>query len=270
MMARKRRIVLALALAVAGLAPGRSGAQPVEVDLDLVIAVDISASMDRSEFLLQRAGYVQAIGHADFIRAALSGDKRRIALTYVEWSGTDKQNVVVPWRLIDDAASARAFADQLNGEPFAVERGTSISAALAFSAALFPRSGFNPARRVIDISGDGPNNFGPPVTAARDAVVRQGIVINGLPILISPSPIFTAMDLYYSDCVIGGPGAFALPVTSVDEFALAIRRKLIQEVAARPAAPAIIPVAARVPVDCLVGEEARKLYADPYLPGLDN
>ncbi len=122
---------------------------------------------------------------------------------------------------------------------------------------------------MIDISGDGPNNYGPPVTEARDEVVRQGIVVNGLPILISPSPIFPAMDDYYADCVIGGAGAFVLPVVSVGEFAVAIRRKLLREVAARPPPAAVVPVSAAAPVDCQVGEEARRRYADPYLPGLD-
>ncbi len=204
-----------------------------------------------------------------FLRAVLSGDNRRIALTYVEWADTNRHKVIVPWRLIDSADSARAFAAELAGTPFVEEHGTSISAALTFSAGLFADSGFTGPRRVIDISGDGPNNYGPPVTAARDQVVSHGIVINGLPILISPSPIFPAMDRYYADCVIGGPGSFVLPIVSADEFALSIRLKLIQEIAAHPIAPHIVPVKARPPVDCMIGEEARQ-HVNQFLPGLDN
>ena len=267
---RAHPLPLALLLIAGGLVPAHGAtAGPVAVDLQLVIAVDVSASMERDEFLLQRNGYVAAIGHDDFIRAVLSGDNRRIALTYVEWADTNRQKVVVPWRLIDSAASARAFAAQLDAEPFVEERGTSISTALIFSAGLFANSGFTGPRRVIDISGDGPNNYGPPVTEARDQVVGQGIVINGLPILISPSPTFPAMDRYYADCVIGGPGSFMLPILSADEFALAIRLKLIQEIAGRSVAPHIIPAKAAPPIDCMIGEEARQRF-NPYLPGLDN
>ena len=267
---RPNRLLLALMLTAGGLLPARGAtARPVAVDLQLVIAVDVSASMDRDEYLLQRNGYVAAISHDDFIRAILSGDNRRIALTYVEWADTNRHKVVVPWRLIDSADSARAFAAELDAEPFVEERGTSISTALIFSAGLFADSGFTGPRRVIDISGDGPNNYGPPVTEARDRVVSQGIVINGLPILISPSPTFPAMDRYYADCVIGGPGSFMLPILRVDEFALAIRLKLIQEIAGRSLAPRVIPVKATPPVDCMIGEEARQRF-NPYLPGLDN
>ncbi len=263
-------LLLALMLTARGLAPAHgASAPPLAVDLQLVIAIDVSASMERDEFLLQRAGYVAAIGHDDFIRAVLSGDNRRIALTYVEWADTNRQKVVVPWRLIDSADSARAFAAELGDVPFVEERGTSISAALTFSAGLFAGSGFTSPRRVVDISGDGPNNYGPPVTEARDRVVSQGIVINGLPILISPSPIFPAMDRYYADCVIGGPGSFMLPILYADDFSLAIRRKLILEVADRPPAANVIPIAALPPVDCTVGEEARQ-HVNQFLPGLDN
>jgi hypothetical protein len=267
---RPHPLLLASMLIACGLAPAHgAGARPVAVDLQLVIAVDVSASMERDEYLLQRNGYVAAISHDDFIRAVLSGDNRRIALTYVEWADTNRQKAVVPWRLIDSAASARAFAAELDAEPFVEERGTSISAALTFSAGLFADSGFTGPRRVIDISGDGPNNYGPPVTEARDRVVSQGIVINGLPILISPSPTFPAMDRYYADCVIGGPGSFMLPIRAASEFALAIRLKLIQEIAARPATPRVVPVRSTPPVDCMIGEEARQ-HVNQFLPGLDN
>jgi Protein of unknown function (DUF1194) len=255
--------VLATAASPAFAGPGKD----LPVDLELVIAVDVSASMDKEEFALQREGYVDAVRHPDFVAAVLAGDNRRIALTYMEWSGAEQQTVVVPWRLIDSRETAEAFADELAGRPVNGDRGTSISGALAYGTALFDANAFDGARRVIDISGDGPNNFGPSVTAARDAAVASGVVINGLPILIRPSPIFPAMDRYYQDCVIGGPGAFVLPVRRAEEFALAIRRKLILEVAGIPSTH-FIRVAATAPVDCLIGDRIRKLRTDEYLPGL--
>ena len=263
------RLVLMLALGSA--LPSRAVEKPdvLPVDLELVIAVDVSASMDLEEFLLQRRGYIAAIAHPDFLAAISAGRHRRIALAYVEWSGEHAQRIVVPWRLIDSAGDAESFAADLDGTPLVLSRGTSISAALMFSAELFDRNGYDAPRRVIDISGDGPNNFGPPVVAARDAAIRAGVIVNGLPVMLRPSPVFPEMDRYYTDCVIGGAGAFVMPVKSVEEFAAAIRQKLILEVAGQPAL-SIIPAALKEPVDCLVGEAFRKRYSDPYLPGLDN
>ncbi len=261
---------LAAAAAVLMLSTGVAAAAPaVSVDLELVIAVDISPSMDAEEQAIQRAGYVEAIRHPDFIQAVTSGAYHRIAVTYVEWAGSGWQKTVIPWRLIDSAATARAFADQLSAEPISSFYGTSISAALTYGAALFANNGFDGGRRTIDISGDGPNNSGGPVVAARNAVIDSGIVINGLPVMIRPSPIFPAMDRYDSDCVIGGPGAFVLPVRNVEEFEKAIRRKLVLEVAARRLPALLIPIKARAPVDCLVGERMRHRFSDPYLPGLE-
>ncbi len=239
------------------------------VDLELVIAVDVSASMDRDEFVLQREGYREAIRHPDFVRAVLSGDYRRIAVTYVEWSGLNWQKVIVPWRLIDGAESAEAFSEALSQQPLVLARGTSISAAVTFSAALFEANAFAGRRQTIDISGDGPNNYGQPVTVARDEAVAEGIVINGLPILIAPSPIVPDVARYYAECVIGGPGAFMLPVTKAEEFSVAIRRKLVLEVAGRFPPASVVPIAAEEPVDCRAGEKLRERFADPYYPGLD-
>lgn len=257
---------------MACLAIGATGtpafAEQRPVDLELVIAVDVSGSMDREEFELQRQGYVEAIRHPEFISAVRSGAHRRIALTYVEWSGADRQTAIVPWQLIDGAEAANAFADALAAHPLVIDRGTSISAALVFATALFDLNDFDSERRVIDISGDGPNNYGPAVTVARDHAVAAGVVVNGLPVLIRPSPLFPAMDRYYADCVIGGPGAFVLPVRATEEFALAIRRKLVIEVAFRPAEGRVMKAAARQPADCMIGERLRSKYADPYLPGL--
>jgi len=258
----------ALALALSG-APAASAAEsPVPIDLALAIMVDVSASMDKDEFALQRFGYVAAFAHPDILRAILSGRYRRIAVTYVEWSTSRLQKVIVPWRLIDDAATAQSFSRELAEQPATGARSTSISAALAFGAGLIAENGFEPSRKAIDISGDGPNNSGPPVAPARDSVVAQGIVINGLPILIRPSPIFPEMDRFYEDCVIGGPGAFVLPVHDIEQLGESIRRKLIMEIAERPAGH-IVPAEGRVPVDCLIGEKTRDRFV-PYLPGLDD
>jgi len=261
---------IAPALALGMLWPGFAASAPVQVDLELIIAVDVSGSMDAGEFALQREGYVAAIRHPDFTAAILSGTHRQIALAYVEWSGSDRQSVTVAWRLIDGPTAADTFAGALASRPLVIDRGTSISAALLFATELFDTNDFEGDRRVIDISGDGPNNYGPTVTVARDLAVAEGVVINGLPILIRPSPLYPAMDRYYADCVAGGVGSFVLPITSEDEFAEAIRRKLVIEVAGRPsefdAAP--IRVAGYAPADCLVGERMRIRYADPHLPGL--
>ena len=260
--------LLAFAFLGSPAAHAQQGGSATAVDLELVIAVDVSRSMDQEEFLLQRRGYIEAIRHPDFVAAATAGRQGRIALTYFEWSGRLYQKIVVPWRLIDGTEAAEHFAAALEGRPPDIGRGTSLSAAIAFGGGLFEANGYDGARRVIDISGDGPNNYGPPVAEARDAAVAEGIVVNGLPVLIRPSPIVADIVRYYRDCVIGGPGSFVLPVRRLEEFAEAIRRKLILEVAALPEAT-IIPVAAVEPTDCLIGERARGFYTDQYYPGLD-
>jgi hypothetical protein len=265
----KRHLLVAVLTAGVASLLATPGFAADPVDLELVIAVDVSGSMDREEFLLQRNGYVEAIRHPEFVRAIAAGDYGRIAVTYVEWSGPSWQKTLVPWRVIDSAASAEAFAAALEAQKLDIGRGTSISNAIGFATALFDDSTHEARRQVIDVSGDGPNNYGPPVTGARDDAVEEGIVINGLPILIRPSPIAPDIVRYYFDCVVGGPGSFVLPVRRASEFSLAIRRKLILEVAALPAAR-IIQAVAEEPTDCLIGERMRELYADPYYPGLDN
>jgi len=243
-----------------------SRAEPV--DVELVLAVDASRSMDDDEFALQRAGYVEAIRDPAFLAAVRAGLHGRIAITYFEWAGTVRAESVVPWQIIEDGVGAEVFAAALARRPSGGFRGTSISAALDHGAALLATNVFDGMRRVIDISGDGPNNQGSPVTGARDAAVDAGVVVNGLPILIRPSPTFPELDRYYADCVIGGPGAFMLPVRTPAEFATAIRRKLILEVSGAPP-PAVVPVAAKDTADCLKGERDRRLFADPHFPELD-
>jgi len=237
---------------------GTATAAPLDVDLELVLAVDVSNSMDDAEHRLQRAGYVAAIGHADVWAAIETGGRQRVAMTYIEWAGPDKQATVVPWRLIDSAAAARSFAADLATPEIFFTRGTgtSISDALVHAAALLQENDFDGLRRVIDISGDGPNNRGAPVEPARDAVVAQGITINGLPLMVSPSRTFRDIDLYYRDCVIGGPGAFVLPVSAADQLAVAIRRKLVLEIAG--VAPRLVPVAGHARTDCRVGDPPQK------------
>ncbi len=247
---------------------GRAAAEPLPVDLELVLAVDVSWSMDYDEQALQRSGYVAALRDPLVIDAITGGGWGRIALTYVEWAGTSLQHTVVPWRLVDSETAAREFADSLEAAPIGRLRRTSISGALQHGAHLFDINAFGGLRRVIDISGDGANNQGPPVTVLRDRLVAEGIVINGLPVMIktsNPSGYFNVpdLDIYYEDCVIGGPGAFALTVTDPHRFATAIRQKLILEIAGPVPAPdtspaRIIPaqlVAGEPRIDCLIGEK---------------
>ncbi|RWN51109.1 MAG: DUF1194 domain-containing protein [Mesorhizobium sp.] len=269
-------VSLLACLARAQAAPLAAPADTIAVDVELVLAVDISHSMDEKEFALQRAGYVKALRHPDFINAVRSGVNGRIALAYFEWAGTVRDDAVIAWQVIDDAESAEVFAGKIEARPFRSFRGTSISSALAFGAKLLDGAAFDATRSVIDISGDGPNNIGMPVATTRDAAIAKGIVINGLPILISPSPSFSHLDQYYAECVTGGPGSFVLPVYAASEFVTAIRRKLVLEVSgvtdpnAGPGAdPGSVPVDAAAPVDCLQGERGRRFFSDPYFPELD-
>ncbi|RVC78966.1 DUF1194 domain-containing protein [Mesorhizobium sp. M2A.F.Ca.ET.046.02.1.1] len=259
-------LLACFACAEAASLPAPGGGTPV--DVELVLAVDISQSMDEEEFALQRAGYVEALRHRDFINAVRSGTNGRIALAYFEWAGVVRDDGVIAWQVIDGEGSANAFADKIASRPFRSFRGTSISGALGFGTGLLEKSAFSAPRRVIDISGDGPNNTGRPVAAIRDAAVAEGIVINGLPILIRPSPSVSRLDRYYADCVTGGDGSFVLPIYAASEFSTAIRRMLIQEVSGLADARSI-RVQDAAPVDCLLGERLRQRFSDPYFPELD-
>lgn len=246
-------------------------ADDTEVDLELVLAVDVSRSMDFEELRLQRRGYVDAFRHPEVLKAIQSGFTGRIAVTYFEWAGAEWQSQALPWQLIDGPESAEAFAARLEALEVARWSRTSISEALSYAARLFETSGYTSFRQTIDISGDGPNNDGRPVLEVRDAVLASGITINGLPIIIRPSGFgnswfdLNELDIYYEDCVIGGPGSFIVTVKDSDEFAAAIRRKLILEVAAAPE-PLLRHVAVQtaIPrVDCLVGEKMRQRNWQP-------
>jgi len=239
--------------------PANKAANSVEVDVELVMAVDISYSMDFDELKLQREGYAEAIASQEFLSALKQGMHGKVAVTLVEWAGVNDQRVVVPWRLIDGAAAAQAVSDEMARAPVRRAFRTSISGALIFAAALFENNGYRGLRRVIDVSGDGTNNQGPLVTQVRDDVVAKGIVINGLPIMLKepqPNSIdIKDLDVYYEDCVIGGPGAFVIPIRERDQFKDAIRTKLVLEIAGRTPERRVVPVAAAAPrISCTIGE----------------
>jgi hypothetical protein len=262
-----------LALAALVVPAGTPAAAQTAVDLELVIAVDVSLSMDVDEQRLQREGYVAAFRDADIHKAIVSGPHARIAVVYVEWAGPAFQSVVVQWTVLDGAQAARAFADRLAAVPITRARLTSISGALAYSRDMFASSGAKGIRRVIDVSGDGPNNAGLPVLSARASVLADGIVVNGLPIMlkVATSSAFDLPDLdrYYANCVIGGAGSFLVPVRALSEFKLAIRRKLLLEISAPLPSARVHPAQLdrpEEPYDCLVGEKRwhRYLNRDPF------
>jgi hypothetical protein len=198
------------------------------VDLQLVLAVDASGSVDQRRFELQRQGYVAAFRDPRVLRAIQSGPLQAIAVTMVQWTGPTLQIQVLPWTLINGATSAHAFAAAIETTPRQLfSGGTSISGIITYATSLIQESPFDSARRVIDISGDGPNNRGLPAAEARDAAVRAGVVINGLPILALEPNLWR----YFSAHVIGGPGAFAIAAESYETFADAIIKKLIREMA---------------------------------------
>ena len=244
-------VVLAAALSTV---PARA---ETEVDLALVLAVDISYSMDPEEQALQREGFAQAFRSPTVHDAIRRGVLGRIAVTYVEWAGSWDQKVVVPWTVLDNPESIVAFADRIAATPLHRAQRTSISGAIDFTAKLLTESGFDATRRVIDISGDGPNNQGRLVTPARDEAVAKGITINGLPIMLKRPGYLDIpdLDLYYRDCVIGGLGAFMVPVREREQFIQAIKTKILLEVAGleRPG-PRLERVQAEPRANCLVGE----------------
>jgi hypothetical protein len=215
---------------------GAIPAAAVPVDLELVLAIDISGSIDPEEAKLQRDGYVGAFGHPEVIQAITSGYHGRIAVAYFEWASAWDQRLVMDWRLVDGAASAHDVAERLAAAPVQIGQRTSISSAINYALPMFQRSGFEPERRVIDISGDGPNNDGEPVWVARDRAGSAGVVINGLPIINDrPNrwgfPTSPDLDRYYEGCVITGPGAFIVIAEDFSKFGEAVRRKLLLEIA---------------------------------------
>jgi hypothetical protein len=257
-------IVLAAALGAAshvGLAAAQS------VDLELILAVDVSGSIDDEEAMLQRQGYIAAFRHPRVADAIRHGSLGRIAVAYYEWAGFGHVKIIADWTLIDDKASAEAFADRLTEVPPQTARRTAIADAIDFAVPYFEQNAFVGNRKVIDISGDGPNNWGRLVTHARDAAVTTGITINGLPIMNSrPSPWGSRprpdLDLYYRDCVIGGFGAFIVVAYELKDFASAVLRKLILEIAGKVPTARLVPATMRKAPPCDIGESLSLDYMD--------
>ncbi|WP_428032680.1 DUF1194 domain-containing protein [Ancylobacter sp.] len=254
------RAFIALAAGLFLTAPGGARAAEI-VDVELVLAVDVSYSMDLDELALQRDGYMKAVTSPEFLNALRLGPNGRIAIAYVEWAGSEEQKLVVDWTLIGSAAEARAFAQAIGNAPLRRVYRTSISSAMTFSADLIDSNDIRGLRRVIDISGDGTNNQGPLVDVTRDAITARGVTINGLPLMLKQAGgsmlDIDDLDIYYEDCVIGGPGAFVIPVRGPHEFADAIKTKLVLEIAGvRPPTPPLIrPASATEPrVSCSIGE----------------
>jgi hypothetical protein len=229
------------------------------VDVELVLAVDVSYSMDMDELAIQREGYAQAIISKEFLQALRTGPNGKISVTYFEWAASSDQKIIIPWRVIDGPETADAVANEIMKAPIRRASRTSISGAINFAMPLFDENPHRGIRRVIDISGDGPNNEGSSVTLARDTALEKGITINGLPIMVK-EPSYSTMDIdnldfYYEDCVIGGPGSFVVTIKDRDKFKEAIRTKLLLEVAGRSPERRIVPVADKEPrVPCTIGE----------------
>jgi hypothetical protein len=251
------------------LLPVPAGAQSeTEVDLALVLAVDVSRSMDEDEQRVQRDGYVEGFRSPVVHDAIRKGVLGRVAVVYIEWSGPDQQIIVIPWTILDGPHGALEFSDRLAQAPIGRIFSTSISGAIDFSMTLFGQSGVDPLRRVIDVSGDGPNNTGRMVTLARNEAVAQGVTINGLPFMLKRPTGYgdiENLDRYYEDCVIGCQGAFVVPVRATSQFAEAIRTKLVREIAgaAEPEAALVKPAQDRERMNCLIGEIQRRQRFGP-------
>lgn len=235
----RRRSLLASAGALA--VPHRAAAAEEAVDLVLVLAVDVSRSIDEEEARLQREGYQAAMADPRVVAAIGGGAAGAIAVAYVEWAGYTYQRLVVPWMRVATAADAAAWSARLGRAPRESMSWTSLSGALAFSRRVLAVCPYEAARRVVDVSGDGANNSGPSPEEERDRLVDEGVVINGLPIVndrpnfgVAPGP---ELEPYYREFVIGGPGAFLVVAEDFASFGDAIRRKLVQEIAGGPAVP---------------------------------
>jgi hypothetical protein len=240
MMALLRTALALVALAATSFAPGPARAQAV--DLLLVLAADVSRSIDHPKFMLQREGYAAAVSNPQVLEVIRTGLNGKIALNFLEWSGVGAQKVVIDWTIIDGPASARRFGDQLVEAPRSFADRTSISGGIEFAMSQFNRSPFEATRRTIDVSGDGTNNAGRDVTLARDEAVKAGVTVNGLVILsqnqVPWNPEHTnppgGLEHYYRENVIGGPGSFVVAAEGFESFGKAIIKKMIAEIAMRP------------------------------------
>jgi hypothetical protein len=228
-----RRAVTAGTLA--SLVAGTAAAAEVDVDLQLVLAVDASGSVNQRRFELQKQGYAAAFRNPRVLKAIHSGMSQAIAVTMIQWTGPRLQVHVVPWMVVKDEVSAETLAGAIAATPRQLfSGGTSISGAIDYSRLILAQSPFKTTRRTIDVSGDGANNIGRPAEFARDEAVRDGITINGLPIL----SVEFGLDTYYFNSVIGGPGAIMVPAENYESFGEAILKKLIIEIAANEPPPA--------------------------------
>jgi hypothetical protein len=225
-----------IAITLFGLAPV---SRAETVDLQLILAADVSRSVDEDEFRLQRDGTAAAMTNPRVLKAIQSGPYRSIAITFVEWSGAEAQHVVADWTVVRDDETAGGFAAILQSAPRSFAGFTSISAAIDYSMKHFASSGVESERRIIDVSGDGTNNGGRPVNEARDEAVAAGVTINGLAIINQhPNPGYFAhtqppggLGEYYRTNVTGGPGSFVLTIEDFDSFAEAMTNKLVNEIA---------------------------------------
>lgn len=250
------------------------------VDLELILAIDISGSVDAEEGKLQRDGYITALQDPEVIRAIRSGIEGKIAIAYFEWSGPETKRLLLDWTLIDDEASAKAAAAKLATFPIRSAMSTSISGAIDYAMPMYGKA-FESDRRVLDISGDGPNNAGRLVTAAREAALERGITINAVPIInnrpnVTGFPQLENLDLYFQHCVIGGPGAFLIVAEGFESFAEAIKKKMIIEIAdltsphARWSLPSPVQLASQdYAPGCDIGERQsrefwQRRYNSPY------
>ena len=227
------RLALLAALQFGVVAPPAVAQQPV--DLELVFAADGSGSIDDAEMTLQRAGYAAALAHPKVLAAIRGGYLQRIAVAFVEWAAPESQHTIVDWTVIHDEASARAFGEKLTAAPREAWGSNSISNAIHYSANLIETNGFEGTRKVIDVSGDGPQRNGRPLEFVRQATLLRGITINALVVISEgggyPGPRGEPLAEHYANDVIGGPGAFMMAADSRAEFADAILKKLILEVA---------------------------------------
>jgi len=254
------RLLQAITAAVSCLAAPLAAQERIAVDLELVLAVDTSRSMDYDELLLQREGYAAALEHPAVSSALSLGRLGRAAIMYFEWGGPGASRLLVDWTLIEGPEDAARVAQTLRAFPIAGLRGTSISGAMEHAAREIERNGYEGLRKVVDISGDGPNNRGRPVLEVRDEMAAKGIEINGLPFMVkAPGGAYSIpdLDIYYEDCVIAGPGAFVIPIHRMDRLVTSIRQKLVLEISGLPG-----PANERVrpalgETDCMIGEKLR-------------
>ncbi len=224
--------VSALAL-IALSQPAPAAPAPLEGDLKLVLATDVSRSMDNEEFQIERDGTAAAFADAEVIKAIQSGSLGRVAVAMFDFSSPQFDKLVVDWQVVKDKASAEAFAAKVRNAPRSFGRRTSVSSALQFGSLMLEASekDFTATRRVIDVSGDGPNNDGDPMMEAHDKTIAQGVVINGLPVMDqNANGYFPDLDKYYAGCVAGGRGSFVVVVKSYKDFGAAMRHKLILEI----------------------------------------